>query len=179
MRKFVLLAACLSFLFACNNEKTGETIDSRSDSTGTSKQITYAYTPKTMPNWEVGDPENAAMVLKSLKAYEMGNVDESLSYFADSVEFLADGYYFHGTKDSLVKIMKAERDGIKEMTIDMHDWESVHGKSNGENWVSLWYMTKWTDKAGKVDSVIEMDDAKIVNGKIRQLDIKTRHFPKK
>ena len=173
------MAPCFLFLVACNDEKAGDTLASRSDSAGTSKQINYAYTPAKMPNWERGNPENVALVLKSLKAYELGNVDESLSYFADSVEFLADGFKFNGTKDSLLKIMKAEREAIKEMTVEMHDWESVHGKDNGEDWVSLWYLTKWTDKNGKVDSVIEMDDVKIVNGKIRVLDIKVRHFPKK
>lgn len=179
MRKSVLLAACLSFFVACNNEKAGDSLESRSDSTGTSKQINYAYTPAEMPNWEMGDPENAALVLNSLKAYETGNIDECIKYFADSVEFLSDGYHFKGTRDSFAVALKKEREAIQSITIEMHDWESVHGKTNGENWVSLWYKQKWTDKNGKVDSLIEMDDAKIENGKIRVLDIKVRHFPKK
>ena len=61
----------------------------------------------------------------------------------------------------------------------MHDWESVHGKDNKQDWVSIWYRAKWTDKNNKLDSVMFMDDAKIENGKIRVLDTKLRHFPKK
>jgi len=180
MRKCVLMASCLLFLIACNNDKSADSIGSKSDSGASAKSIDYAYTLKQgVPDWQPGNPENVAMVLSSLKAYENGNVDEAFKAFADSVEFAVDGFYFHGRKDSLVAIMKQERSQSQTMTVEMHDWETVHGKHNGEDWVSLWYKTKWTDKAGKTDSVEEMDDLKIVNGKIRVLDIKQRRYPKK
>jgi hypothetical protein len=174
MRKFSIFFSGLFLLAACNNSNTSANIETKPDSA--KDAVNYAYTPKEMPNWEMGNPEHTAMVLNSLKKYETGKLDELTADFADSVWLTADQFEFSGTRDSLIKIFKKDWEKTKSMTVEMHDWEAVHGKENKEDWVSLWYKTTWTGKDGKVDSAMYMDDIKIENGKIRGIDSKMRRF---
>ena len=65
------------------------------------------------------------------------------------------------------------------MTVKMGDWESVISKDKKTEYVTMWYREIWTDKKGKTDSLAVIDDCKIVNGKIVELDEKIQHFPAK
>ena len=64
------------------------------------------------------------------------------------------------------------------LTISKHErlgvWISENKKTE---YVTLWYKEKWKDKKGKADSIRVVDDCKIVNGKIAELDEKIQHFP--
>jgi len=141
-----------------------------------SEKIDYAYTPKDHQpdNWDRGDQKNVALVLNSLKAWADGNIDESLKDFADSVAVAWDGFDSKVSKDTLRVWFKHDY----TVQIKMDDYEAVTSKDKKDNWVSLWYTEIHTDKNGKVDSVFNMDDLKIDNGKIVVLDQKTRKFPK-
>jgi hypothetical protein len=133
---------------------------------------------KYVSDWVPGDPHHAAMVMKALKSYETGNLNDGKQYLADSVNFFVDGFRFKGTRDSLISILNKARAGYKEMAIDMHDWESVKSKSRNEEYVTMWYTEKTTDLKGKKDSANYTDDVKIVNGKIAEIDSKVQHYPK-
>jgi len=176
MRKTSLVSGIL-LLLACNNGQTSASVEAKPPAS--ESEPTYAYTPKDKPNWEMGDPKNIAFVLNGLKKYETNRIDELSADFADSVWFAGDGFQFEGPKDSLLKIFKKEWENTKSIAIEMHDWEAVHGKTNNEDWVSLWYKETVTDKNGKVDSVMHMDDIRIVNGKITIIDSKQRRWPEK
>ncbi len=176
MRRLIPIVVCLFLLVACNNSESTTVKDEKSDSA--TADIAYAYTTRNKPNWEIGNPANVAILLNALKAFETGKLDELNQYFADSVEFSADYVYFHGKRDSLLNIFRKDWETMQSMTVEMNDWETVHGKDNNEDWVSIWYKAKWVGKDGKTDSSFFMDDAKIVNGKIRELDSKQRRFPK-
>lgn len=141
------------------------------------EKIDYAYTPRTHQpdNWDRGDQKNVALVLNSLKAWADGNVEECLKYFADSVTIQWDGFDQKISKDTLRKWFNHDTYSVQ---INMDDYETVTSKDKKDNWVSLWYTEIHTDKGGKVDSVFNMDDLKIENGKIALLDQKTRKFPK-
>jgi hypothetical protein len=130
-------------------------------------------------DWVPGDPQHAAMVMKSLKAFETGNIVEGKQYFTDTVIFEGDGYYFKGTRDSLLKEFHKDRANYKELVIKIHDWESVKSKARGEEYVRLWRTQKYTFTNGKKDSSEHMEDIKIVNGKIASIDNKVQHYPKK
>ena len=177
MRKWSIFLSGLLLLAACNNGNKSADIETKPDSAKT--MISYAYTPREMPNWEMGNPENVAFVLNALKKYETGKLDDLSADFADSVWFGADKFEFNGTRDSLIKIFKKDWENTKSVSIEMHDWEAVHGKENKEDWVGLWYKETWTGKDGKVDSAMYMDDIKLENGKIRVIDSKRRGFPVK
>ncbi len=103
------------------------------------------------------------MVLKSFKAYETGNVDEAVEYFADTLHFIADNFDEKISKDSLRSILKSSHDQFKSIKIKMEDWESVISKDKKTQFVSLWYKQTTEDKNGKVDAIFMMDDVEIKN----------------
>jgi len=59
----------------------------------------------------------------------------------------------------------------------MGDYESVISKDKKEEYVTLWFKEIVTDKSGKTDSLAYVADLKIENGKITELDEKTRKYP--
>ena len=126
----------------------------------------------------MGDPQNTLLVLNAYKAYETGNVDDALKYFADTVHIVADNFDRHLPKDSMAAMIKAEMAG-RTTKLRMGDWESVISKDKKTQYVSLWYVQTMTDKSGKVDSIYMMDDVEIKDGKIVSIDGKQRRFPDK
>jgi hypothetical protein len=182
MKKIFWMASTILFIVSCNSnpEPTGKTgKDSTTTTMVSTDKIDYAYLPANHApdNWDRGDQHNVAIVLKSLKAFENGNVDGALDAFADSVHWSADGIDGKISKDDLKKEFTDSWAKMASLKIVMDDYESVVSKDKKSNWVSLWYKQISTDKTGKVDSVYCMDDAKIDNGKITVLDEKARKFP--
>jgi hypothetical protein len=179
---FVFLFTSFVFM-ACNDKATttSETKDSANLELTSSdnRNIDFVYPTEKPSDWIPGDPQHAAMVMKALKGWETGKIDETKPYFADSVVFRGDGYMFKGTRDSLLSEFNMFRSKLKDVVIKMQDWESVKSKARDEEYVSMWYFEKTVDKNGKVDSAHYMDDVKIVNGKIVEIDSKVQHYPKK
>jgi len=179
MKRMLFIASIALFFAACNSSasKTEETAKTETTAPP-AETIDYAYLPANHPpdNWDRGDQKNIAMVLKSLKAWENGNVEESASYFADSVELGFDGFEKKVSHDTLLAMIKDLRKNISSVSIRMQDYESVISKDKKEEWVSLWYKEITTDNKGKTDSVFYMDDLKISNGKITVLDQKSRRY---
>jgi hypothetical protein len=102
-----------------------------------------------------------------------------MNAFADSVELKFEDLNGKFTKDSVAKMFKAQRGSLKALKIDMDDYESVKSKDGKQEYVSMWYKEKWQDQKSNWDSCVQMDDLKIINGKIASIDQKSRHFPKK
>ncbi len=165
-------------MFAACETKTGA--DTKKDSTATTNadaevKLDYPYTIEHPDGWDIGDPANSVMVLKSLKAYEMGNLDEAMQYFADSVQVNFDRYEAKLLKDSLKAMFAQTHKDLKGMRVKMYDWESVISKDKKEQYVSMWWQQSWDGKNGR-DSISVMDDVKIENGKIIEIDEKLRHY---
>jgi hypothetical protein len=99
--------------------------------------------------------------------------------FADSVHLQFDELDQKFSRDSVQKMFAADRKNLKSMKIDMHDFETVKSTATGKQYVSLWYVQKWEDLKGAMDSVSVMDDLEIKDGKIISIDEKRRRFPKK
>ncbi len=174
MRKVLMLCLLIYISISCNNPAGKET--GKTDSSGAAKPV-YAYTINKPDNWETGSSENTAVALSSLKAFENNKIDEALSFFADTVKWRAD--YMEGkySKDSLKAMFTRSWGEINSMKIDMHDFESVISKDKKDAYVTMWYVQSATDKKGKTDSMAVINDLKIVNGKITELDEAIRHFP--
>ena len=130
-------------------------------------------------DWQPGNKQHAVTFMKGLKAFENGDIDACVATFGDSVDLRFD--YLHATlsNDSLKKFFTNERANYNNLTIKMSDWESVISKDKKAEYVTAWYKQIWTDKKGKTDSLAIVDDTKIVNGKIVELDEKIQHFPVK
>lgn len=175
MKKSVLIFFATAIIAGCDSKP----VSTETAAVAEVEKIDYAYLPANHApdNWESGDQKNIAIVLKSLKAFEMGNVDASLEAFADSVEFAADGIDRKFSKAELKAQFSEAWANMSGMKIQMDDYETVVSKDKKNNWVSLWYKQIMTGKSGKVDSVYCMNDIKIENGKITVLDEKTRKYP--
>jgi hypothetical protein len=174
MRSFALLFMGLCLIAACKDEAT------ETQPLIQAENITYAYTIKHEADyWDKGNQQNVALVLNALKAFETGNVEESMKYFGDSVTFRTDYVDTKFSNDSLKAAFTGYRNDLVSLTVEMQDWETVISKDKKYEWVGLWYKEKWTDKAGKTDSAYVMDDVRVENGKIVELDEKKRHYPGK
>jgi hypothetical protein len=183
MRKLFFFAMLGVFLISCNDkaaESTSTSSDATSSKATSSADITYPYTlDEPYRDWQPGDQQHAVTVMKSLKAFETGDIEGAVSAFGDSAELRFDYFSQKMSKDSLRAFFTRERANYANMTIKMSDWESVISKDKKTEYVTLWYKQIWTDTKGKTDSMSVIDDAKIVNGKIVELDEKIQHFPAK
>ena len=173
-KKIMLGAVIAVFAMSCNNAATNENGKAAVDSS--SEKIDYAYLPANHPPdyWDRGDQKNIALVLKSLKGFETKNVEQALEPFADSILWQVGGFDAKISKDSLRSMFTNDLKNIASVKIIMNDYESVISKDKKLEYVSLWYKQVNTDMKGKVDSMICMDDAKIVNGKIVEMEEKVR-----
>ncbi|MEO5893138.1 MAG: hypothetical protein ABIQ31_23005 [Ferruginibacter sp.] len=170
-----LLPAALSFvliiagLCGCT-EKTAE----KKETSASAIAENYPYTIEHPDNWEVGSTANTLIALNSLKAWEEGNMDESLKYFGDSVRVQFDGMDKKMSNDSLKVMLTQGWNNYKTIKEKMTDWESVISKDKSEEWVTLWYTQIWETKKGVKDSVDYVNDLQIKDGKIIRLSEYTR-----
>ncbi|MEO7308447.1 MAG: hypothetical protein ABIR78_09310 [Ferruginibacter sp.] len=182
MKKAFFFAVITIFMISCNDKggSTTSTTDSTKTTVSDSKDLVYPYTlDEPYKDWQPGDKQHAVTVMKSLKAFETGDVDGAVAAFGDSVDVRFDYYHAKLSNDSLKKFLVQQRAAYTSMTIKMGDWESVVSSDKKTEYVTLWYKQIWTDTKGKTDSLAVIDDAKMVNGKIVELDEKIQHFPAK
>ena len=180
--KLLLIVSLLGFMVVSCNDQVADTASHTTDSTksetASAEQLTYAYTlDHPYKDWQPGDQKHAVTAMAALKAYEDGDIATCASFFGDSVTLRFDRYHARVGNDSLIKIFTKSRGDIKSTKVNMQDWESVISKDKKEEYVTLWYKEVITAKNGKTDSMAVVDDAKIVNGKIVELDQKIQHFP--
>lgn len=183
MRKLFFIAVLGLIISSCNNkgeETTVTSSDSTTKSTASTADLTYPYTlEEPYRDWQPGDKQHVVTVMKALKAFETGDMDGVVAGFGDSVQLRFDYYHTKLSHDSLKNFFAAERAKYSSMTIKMGDWESVISADKKTEYVTLWYKQIFTDLKGKTDSLSVINDCKIVNGKIVELDEKIQHYPAK
>ncbi len=176
MKKILVVFLGGAIFTSCNSGNTpaNEATKDSSATMASTPKMDYPYTIDHPDNWEMGSTQNSMVALSALKAYEKGNVDESLKSFGDSVQIQFDGLDTKLSNDSLKSMFTRERRNFKSMNIKMDDWESVVSKDKKDEWVTLWYRQKWEDSKGKMDSADVINDLKMKDGKIIRLDEYTR-----
>jgi hypothetical protein len=184
MKHLLILAFVALVVVSCNDKATADTATVPVDSIGTAdapvENLNYAYTlDKPYRDWQPGDKKHAVMVMKSLKAFEDGDITTCVAAFGDSVDLRFDNFFARVSNDSLKKMFTSDRAKIGSTKIHMQDWESVISKDKKDEYVTMWYKEVSADKKGKTDSIAVVDDVKIVNGKIVELDQKIQHYPAK
>jgi hypothetical protein len=170
-QSLILVILCIA-LFSCKSKTADE--QAKTDSP---TKIDYPFTPRYSINWQPGDPKNALIVLNCLKKYVAGDLKGAFENFADTVTFWGDQFYFKGKKDSLMKIFTPTRESFATLSKDFDTWATIYYSDKKETWVTLWYTERWTDKKGKKDSLVYVDDVLLRNGKILEYDEKMRRFP--
>jgi hypothetical protein len=176
MKQALLLSIFSAFLFGCNSNSNQP--QAKSDSSITKEQLSYPFTAKYSINWQPGDQKNALLVLNCLKKYVDGDIKGCVSYFADTSEFIADKFYFKGSRDSLENVISSMRNTSAAVSKNFDSWMTLYYPDKDDTWVTLWYTEKMTDKQGKVDSIYYTDDVLVKNGKILLYDEKQRLFAK-
>jgi hypothetical protein len=175
MKKMILFMGILLIAVAC--EYQPEPVNKASEKTAINP-ADYPYTlDEPYSDWQIGDQSNAILVMKMIKAWETGNVEECASYFADSARLYFDYYKTVVPKDSMVSFIETSLSNYTSVKVEMEDWESVISADQKDEWVTLWYKQSWVDKEGKADSMNLVNDAKIVNGKIARFYEYVMHYP--
>jgi len=177
MKKLILFFLA-GIAFSCNNEAKTST-EAMKDTAAVTAEATpavmnYPYSIEHPDNWEMGNTSNTLAALNSLKAWEEGKVDESVKYFADSVQLKFDGFEKKLSNDSLKIFFTGARNSYKNVKIKMGDWESVVSKDKKEEWVTVWYRQSWETQKGKKDSADVINDIQMKDGKIIELNEYTR-----
>ena len=152
-----------------NNGNTSKEAKNDSSKEVTAAKMNYPYTIDHPDNWETGSTENTMNALSGLKAFENGNIVESMKYFGDSVHLMFDGLDTTLPNDSVKAMFTKARGNMKSLDIKMYDWESVISKDKKDEYVTVWYRQKWSDTNGKTDSLSLVNDLKMRNGKIIEL----------
>jgi predicted SnoaL-like aldol condensation-catalyzing enzyme len=183
MKKTFLFAMVSLFSFGCNsgeNKTETKAADNSAPAANTAVKYEYPYTlDKPYQDWQPGDQKHAVTAMSSLKGFENGDINAAMAGFGDSIEVRFDYFQQKFSKDSLTKFFTAERAKYSSIKINMGDWESVISKDGKTQWVTMWYKQITTDKKGKTDSLAVIDDCRIVDGKIVELDEKIQHYPAK
>jgi len=159
---------------ACNTSQTEKLTETKEPAAEATPN--YPYKIDKPDNWDIGSKANTLTALSALKAWETGKIDESLSYFGDSVVVQFDGLDKKVPKDTLKAMFSGLRSSFKTMEIKMRDWESVISKDKSQEWVTLWYTEHWETPDGKKDSIFHVNDLLIKDGKIIEMAEYSRKF---
>jgi len=178
--KQVLSMACIVFLLAACNNESKDAPKQGTDAAAPSAAVTLPYTPE-MPyrNWQMGSEQNTLLAMTALKAWETKDYAGLAATLGDSVEVRMDDLRLMMGRDSAMNFFKNARENYTNIKIDMYDWESVISADKKAEYVTMWYKQTWTDMKGVTDSLSVVDDVKIANGKMIELDEKVQRFPKK
>jgi hypothetical protein len=176
MKQSLLFIFLSVVFFGCGSEPKQD--QPKTDSAAAKKgPLVYPFTAKYSLNWQPGDEKNAVLALTAFKKYVDGDVKGCFEYFADSIQFIADKFYFKGKKDSLVAMMTPMRAELASMSVQPDTWLTTYYPDKDDTWVTVWSTQKWTDKKGKMDSIYFVDDILIKDGKIAEVDEKQRQYP--
>ena len=179
MKQFFAIL-CLGFALAsCNNadNKTSEPAKTEDKST-TEVKLPF---PLAGPynNWEMGSTENVAAAMSALKAFIDKDFTALGASIGDSLEVDFDNFQAKMSRDSAIAFFVGGRSMYNDLTVTMYDYVSVISADKKAEWVTLWYKQNWKDAKGVADSMNVVNDIRLENGKMVELDEKTSHFMKK
>ena len=93
--------------------------------------------------------------------------------------FQFDYYQAKLSRDSAMKFFADARNMYNDLVVTMGDYVSVISADKKTEWVTLWYKQNWKDAKGVADSMNVVNDIRMENGKMVQLDEKVSHYQKK
>jgi hypothetical protein len=181
MKQFITLV-CLGFaLAACNNEtKENKAADPATTDGTTAAEVKLPFAlAGPYNNWTIGSTENVAAAMSALKAFVDKDFTAMAALTGDSLEVDFDNFQAKMSRDSAVAFFVGGRSMYNDLTVTMYDYVSVISADKKAEWVTLWYKQSWKDAKGVADSMNVVNDIRLVNGKMVELDEKTSHFQKK
>lgn len=181
MKQFILIICLGVAMASCNNAATKESgSDSTANKTTTTTEPTLPFKlEKPYKNWQMGSTENVAAAMGTLKAFVDKDYAAMSGLIGDSLDMRFD--YFQGkfTRDSALKLFTAQRALYNDLTINMYDYGSVISADKKDEWVTIWYKQSWKNEKGVADSLAIINDCKMKDGKMIELDEHIQHYPAK
>ena len=166
---------------ACNNAepKTAETTTTSSEAAAAA-EVKLPYTLSApYKNWSIGSTENVAAAMAGLKAFVDKDYTALAASIGDSIQLDFDYYQATLSRDSAIKFFTDGRNMYNDLVVTMGDYVSVISADKKTEWVTLWYKQNWKDAKGVADSMNVVNDIRMENGKMVQLDEKVSHYQKK
>jgi hypothetical protein len=180
MRKMIFL---LSFaaMAACNSNNEPKVESASSTDSAKKEKVVYPYEINYSSEFEIGDPNQAKIILNLWKDFDNGNLANSKERFADTVDMvLAGGTRMHASRDSMIASVQHYRDIFAAVTSRVDAVLATKSTDKNEDWVSVWGTEKDTYKNGKIDSVDLQETWRFdKNGKINMVLQYIREYPKK
>ena len=184
--KQILMAACVAFTFAgCNNDSKKEETSTAETSAATTNSAMETKAPLPYPltkpykEWEIGSHQNVVNAMSALKAFADKDFAALEATIGDSMEVTFDNVNEKMTKDSAMKMFTKMRRDYGDIKVIMYDYVPVISADKNDEWVTMWYKQVWQDNKGKWDSANVVDDIKMKNGKMIQLDEKMQRIAAK
>ena len=180
------MAACVAFIFAgCNNDSKKEETPAADAPAVAASAATETKAPLPYPlqkpykDWQIGSHQNVVNAMAGLKAFADKDFAALEAVIGDSMEVTFDLMNEKMNKDSAMKMFTKMRGTYGDIKVIMYDYVPVISADKNDEWVTMWYKQIWQDSKGKWDSANIVDDCKMKNGKMIQLDEKMQRFPGK
>ena len=179
MKQFILLTSLVLIMAACNNADNKTSATATTDAAPAAEVKLAFALAEPYKNWAIGSTENVAAAMNCLKAFIDNDFTTLSSLIGDSLTLDFDQFQARLSRDSAVNFFKAARPMYNDLKITMYDYVSVISADKKAEWVTLWYKQVWTDPKGVVDSMNYVNDIRLENGKMVELNEKGSRFMKK
>jgi len=169
MRKILSVLAIAVIVFSCNQQSAVEQKkdDNPAKSEAKKDTLNYPFKAAYSSSFEMGDPNNAKIVLDIWKAYQDNKLEDTKALWADSVTLqFYNGFTFHGGPDSVVAAGKADRNNYTAVTASIDAWISTKSTDRNEEWVCVWAREYSTNKKGKKDTSNLQEIWRLKGGKV-------------
>ena len=161
MKKIYLFIWLAMLLHACQNSPV------RKNALNLKDDINYAYQIKQSDCWTTNlNHHNVMVAMTALKAYETGDTAKLRKCVADSLTVYYDGGYYKGGNREFMYAIKETVKALKNLHVEVKDWESVISRDKQQERVITWYTQHWTNEQGQPDSADVVDEARFKDGKI-------------
>lgn len=161
MKRLCLFTWAALLLHAC------QTTPAKSDAQKLKNTKKFAYTIHDTSQWTTTtNPNNTAITLDVLKAYELGDTARLKSYLADTVTLYYNGGKYQGGSRELMYAIKEKVKLLTNLRIQVNSCETTINRSNHQERVMIRYTQFYTNERSQADSADLLDEALFKDGKI-------------
>jgi len=173
MKKLYLFIWLAMLLYACQNSPERKAALNLQDDTN------YAYQIKQSDRWIINaDHHNVMVAMAALKAFETMDTAKLSTCVADSLTVYYNGGCYKGGKREFMFAIIQTVKSLKNLRVDVKDWESAISKDKKQERVLTWYTQHWINEQGHPDSADVIDEARFKDGKIVVWYDYTRRYKK-
>lgn len=180
MKQMILLFFTVIMFVACNNETKDNAAaePAKTDAPASDVKLPFELAAP-YKKWQIGSTENVAAAMAGLKAFVDNDFVTLAAATGDSIVLDFDHFQAKLSRDSAMKFFTDARKMYNDIKITMYDYVSVVSADKKAEWVTLWYKQVWKNEKGVADSLNVVNDIRLENGKMVELDEKSSHFQKK